>query len=131
MYKYNEIDREVVRRQWNHLLEGKEVDDTLVRPEVIELWQEAKSLGIDPITWHPEYLSKEAFDQRIAENRKIIDAAMPFLRNLYENIHFSYSLVVLADRERAEELNVKANAMLDEYCAKADAIYQAVLARLV
>ncbi len=37
----------------------------------------------------------------------------------------------MADRDHAAELNVKANAMLDEYCAKADAIYQAVLARLV
>ncbi|MCL2136634.1 MAG: cyclodeaminase/cyclohydrolase family protein [Coriobacteriia bacterium] len=34
-----------------------------------------------------------------------------------------------ADREYASEINVKANAMLDEYCAKADAIFADVAAR--
>ena len=37
-----------IRKQWESMCQGCEIDETIVRPEIASLWREMRDRGIDP-----------------------------------------------------------------------------------
>lgn len=88
-----------VGEQWDNLIHGRSVDKNVVRPEILELWETLYRKGIDPYNYKLHTVSDDELNKRISDNKLMIDIAMPFLVQLYNNISFSCSLFSIFDKD--------------------------------
>lgn len=88
-----------IRKQWESMCQGCEIDETIVRPEIASLWREMRDRGIDPNAPIPnKELPLETVQKIQKENQKLCDIARPFLKNIFDSIPDASSLVTLLDK---------------------------------
>lgn len=96
-YEYRDDYNEQVHEQWLKFINNEQVEDDIIRPEILEIWNELRDNGVDPYNYHVEYLPEKEFDKILNANKLLLDVAIPFLNNLY-NIPFTSSIFALLDR---------------------------------
>lgn len=97
-YQYKDDYNERVHKQWLKFINNKPIENGIIRPEILESWHKLRSSGVDPYNCHVEYLPKKEFEKILEENKLLIDVAMPFLNNLYNNVPFTSSIFSLLDK---------------------------------
>lgn len=81
-------------------VEKEEVSPDDVRPCILESWRRSRALGIDPnlgcgcISVEPQELAR-----RKALRADLLEAAVPYLHELYKIINGSRSLITLSDED--------------------------------
>jgi len=91
---------DVLRREWNNFISGKEVNPSNIRPEIYRSWQRSKAYGVDPFL-RPEalMLSESELNERLKQNQQLIDITLPFMHILYKSVQGSGFIVILVDKD--------------------------------
>lgn len=97
-YQYSDDYNEQLHKQWLKFINNEPVQDDMIRPAILRLWQELRNQGVDPYDHPVEYLPKKEFERILEENKLLIDVAMSFLDNLYNNVPFTSSIFSLLDK---------------------------------
>lgn len=93
-YEYNEI----VKQEWSNFINGKKVNTERIDPVIYESWVRSQKAGVDAdnikIDLLPEGKRKKLFE----DNRIMCKVARPYIKEIYDLIKGSSSMVMLADR---------------------------------
>lgn len=96
---FNEEYNKQIHEQWENLINGRPVKPGVVRPEVLEVWEDCIKNGIDPYRKiEDEFLTPQEYSAILAENKVMCNIARPFMQNLYDNIPGPASFVILFDK---------------------------------
>ncbi len=91
-------DRKELEAAWEGFASTGEVSSSGLRREIIESWKRCRNYGTDPFMDRIDPGLTEAEKEHIfAENRNLIDTALPFLKSLFELIKSLEMVVFLTD----------------------------------
>lgn len=104
-YNYKEgngpVDRKLNRiyRSWEKFINNFEIEPYVIRPLVANSWHRCLRMKVDPQSSLCELrlLSPQQLEKRIRRRKKLIDAAIPFMADLYNFLKGTDALVCLAD----------------------------------
>ncbi len=88
-----------IYRSWEKFINNFEIEPYIIRPLVANSWHRSLRMKVDPQSPLGELrlLSEQQLKKRIARRQKLINAAMPFMTDLYNFVKGSDTLVCLAD----------------------------------
>lgn len=87
-----------VYAEWQYYIASEIIDTTDVRSVVIDSWVRCSNYRVDPFSLQcHRTLSSEELQEALADNRKLIALAHPFMENLYHFVKGSGFVVVLTD----------------------------------
>ncbi|HJV85413.1 MAG TPA: sigma 54-interacting transcriptional regulator, partial [Noviherbaspirillum sp.] len=88
-----------VAAAWRQFVETGQVDETAVRPVVVQSWLRCRALGVDPRAPKlPVTLDARRLAAVREENQAFIDAALPFMDFLRTAVHGTGFILVLTER---------------------------------
>lgn len=80
MQQYN---RDLISSQWNNLINGRPVDPSIIRPEILKSWRHCMANGIDP---HGDMQCHSNIEVLLDRSKELIAAAEPFMAMINEVI---------------------------------------------
>lgn len=83
----------------DYAVHGKELDQKLVRPLVMESWKRCREWGIDPYYSGTVSVSEEELSRRKDNKAELLTAAMPHLHKLYKIIKNTGSVITITDED--------------------------------
>ncbi len=87
-----------VYAEWKYYIASEIIENTDVRPEVIDSWVRCSNHRVDPFSLQiHRTLSAKDLQKTLSDNRKLIALAHPFMENLYHFVKGSGFVVVLTD----------------------------------
>jgi len=78
---------------------GKDIDETQIRPPVMDSWKRCREWGIDPYYSGTVSVSDEDLARRKKEKTLLLAAAMPHLHKLYNIIKNTGSVITITDED--------------------------------
>jgi sigma-54 dependent transcriptional regulator, acetoin dehydrogenase operon transcriptional activator AcoR len=85
---------------WNRFaVENAEIESSAVRPLILESWKRSKDLGVDPLLTQFRSVAADELEHRKLVRADLREAAIPYIKNLYEIIKGSGSLIALTDED--------------------------------
>lgn len=100
-YELSEEYQKQVHDQWIELINGGSIQPGILRSEIRDIWMELYQQGMNPYGFVNHPLTPDKKFVRIEENRQMFEIAKPFLIQLFKEQPFSYSTIVLTDKEGA------------------------------
>lgn len=95
-----DVDDPLKRSVWNRFVREGVLDESRIKKRISESWFLCRQEGVNPYHGKGEtILTNEKFEERIKENRKLLHAALPFLKNLLPYFKQTKSLLLLVDPE--------------------------------
>lgn len=95
------MDRKLDRiyRSWEKFINNFELEPYVIRPLVANSWHRCVRMKVDPQATLCELrlLSQQQVNKRLKRRQKLVDAAMPFMTQLFNFVQGSETLVCLAD----------------------------------
>jgi sigma-54 dependent transcriptional regulator, acetoin dehydrogenase operon transcriptional activator AcoR len=76
---------------------NKDIDFSGLRPLILDSWKRSRAMGVNPLATSCRSVSSEELERRKAARADLREAAVPYMRNLYEIIRGSGSLIALTD----------------------------------
>ncbi len=92
-YEYNEI----VKQEWSNFISGKKVCTEKIDPIIYESWVRSKETGVNPDNIKIDLLPAKRIKKILEDNRIMCEVARPYIKEIYELIKGSSSMVLLAD----------------------------------
>jgi transcriptional regulator of acetoin/glycerol metabolism len=92
---------------------GKEIEPLGLRPIILDSWKRSRDLGVNPFMTACRSVSSEELETRKAARADLREAAVPYIRNLYEIIKGSGSLIALTD-EGGVVLDIQSDAEIQD-----------------
>lgn len=100
-FKAGPVERKIKRiyRSWEKFINSFEIEPYVIRPLLANSWHRCLRMKVDPYAPLGELrlLSSQQLEKRIKRRKKLIDAAIPFMSQLYSFVKGTDSLVCLAD----------------------------------
>ncbi len=84
---------------WKKFVNMGEINETVLRPIIVESWKECKKFNVNPYDDNRRVLSQEKLEQTLSENRNLIHTAKPFIMELYKIVEGSGFVAVLTDKD--------------------------------
>lgn len=85
---------------WERFIKTGEIDSSALREVIAQSWRRCQERGIDPRGGGSTIVATgKELEALVAANREMIDAAKPFMQNLYKLVESSGFVVVLADKD--------------------------------
>jgi transcriptional regulator with PAS, ATPase and Fis domain len=81
----------------NFVVHGKDIDENLVRPLILESWKRCREYNIDPFHAGTVSVNSEKLSQIKTEKKNLLSAAMPHLHKLYKIIKNTGSVITITD----------------------------------
>ena len=95
-----EVQDSLKRSVWNRFVKEGSLDESRIKKRISESWFLCRQEGVNPYDGKGEtILTKENFQQRKNENRKLLHAALPILKSLLPFFEHTKSLFLLVDPE--------------------------------
>lgn len=88
-----------VRKAKDQFIRSLPVEESLVRPEILESWNRSRGFGLEPGQADKSILSPAALKARITRRITFYDIAVPFMESLYTFTTGSGYLTVISDEE--------------------------------
>jgi transcriptional regulator of acetoin/glycerol metabolism len=90
-----------INAEWKNFIAGVQIDNNYIIPnKILDSWKRCKEKRTDPyLTKVPVVLDRDNFKKRLEKNKELIDASLPFVKNLYTFVKGSGFVVVLYDYE--------------------------------
>lgn len=100
-YKGKPVERKIKRiyRSWEKFINNFEIEPYVIRPLLANSWHRCLRMKVDPYAPLGElcFLSSRQIKKRIKRRKILIDAAIPFMSQLYSFVKGTDSMVCLAD----------------------------------
>jgi transcriptional regulator of acetoin/glycerol metabolism len=94
------IQDEQTRLAWERFITYREIEPGSVKPEIVRSWLRCAQQGVDHRSGGSSVIvNGKELEALLARNADLIDAARPFMRNLYELMENSGFAVILVDRD--------------------------------
>lgn len=90
------MDIAVLQSIWEKFVETGELDP-LMNPIVAKSWKKCRKHGLDPMGGLGKHADEAVFRSILAENKDLIDTALPIMQSVYEIVEQSHFLLVLTD----------------------------------
>lgn len=90
------MDIETLRHIWEQFVQNDFLDSR-VQPVVAESWKKCKRYGLDPWGGLGKQADEGMFKSILAENKLLLDTALPIMQSVYEIVDRSHFLMVLTD----------------------------------
>ncbi len=91
---------EQARIAWERFIAHREIEPGSVRTDIIRSWLRCEQQGVDHRSGGSSVIvNGKELEALLARNADLIDAARPFMRNLYELMENSGFAVILVDRD--------------------------------
>ncbi len=84
---------------WAELVNTGAINTSVVRPVIAQSWKRSLSLGIDPKAKRPIKVCTGDIELILTEKNKLIEIAIPVMKDLYQLVQGSGFVVVLADEK--------------------------------
>ncbi|MBI9108952.1 MAG: sigma 54-interacting transcriptional regulator [Spirochaetales bacterium] len=89
-----------ILRLWeDYAVDGKDIDESLIRPLVMESWKRCRQWGIDPYYSGTVSIGSEDLIRRKQNKTELLAAAMPHLHKLYKIIKNTGSVIAITDED--------------------------------
>ena len=98
------MDIAVLQSIWERFVETGELDPRM-NPIVAKSWVKCRKLGLDPMSGLGKHADETVFRSILAENKDLIDTALPVMQSVYE--------IVDSDEELDAVSGVFANMLED------------------
>lgn len=90
------MDIAVLQSIWERFVETGELDPRM-NPIVAKSWVKCRKHGLDPMSGLGKHANETVFRSILAENKDLIDTALPVMQSVYEIVERSHFLLVLTD----------------------------------
>lgn len=90
------MDLETLQQIWRHFVDTGELDSRM-QPVVAESWQKCQRYGLSPFEGKGKQADEAVFRSIVAENKDLLDTALPIMQSVYEIVERSHFLLVLTD----------------------------------
>ena len=90
------MDIAVLQSIWERFVETGELDPRM-NPIVAKSWVKCRKHGLDPMSGLGKHADETVFRSILAENKDLIDTALPVMQSVYEIVERSHFLLVLTD----------------------------------
>lgn len=90
------MDISILEAMWERFVETGELDPRM-NPIVAKSWEKCRKHGIDPMGGLGKYADEAVFRSILAENKDLLDTALPVMQSVYEIVEQSHFLLVLTD----------------------------------
>lgn len=90
------MDISVLQSIWERFVETGELDPRM-NPIVAKSWEKCRKHGLDPMGGLGKHADKAVFRSILAENKDLLDTALPVMQSVYEIVEQSHFLLVLTD----------------------------------
>ncbi len=87
----------LVEKAWCQYVENGNIDIGILRPEVANSWQRCRNLKVDPFRENESGVNQLELRQRLYAKQRLMQAARPFMENLYNFVRASGFQVILTD----------------------------------
>lgn len=90
------MDISILESMWERFVETGELDPRM-NPIVAKSWEKCRKHGLDPMGGPGKYADEAVFRSILAENKDLLDTALPVMQSVYEIVEQSHFLLVLTD----------------------------------
>ena len=90
------MDISILESMWERFVETGELDPRM-NPIVAKSWEKCRKHGLDPMGGLGKYADVAVFRSILAENKDLLDTALPVMQSVYEIVEQSHFLLVLTD----------------------------------
>ena len=90
------MDISILESMWERFVETGELDPRM-NPIVAKSWEKCRKYGLDPMGGLGKYADEAVFRSILAENKDLLDTALPVMQSVYEIVEQSHFLLVLTD----------------------------------
>lgn len=90
--------RHDILKQWKNYVSAKPVDPAVIHPYLISSWERSSSYGINPEGGEYPRVSSAELVNRINENRKMLQIAVPYMKKIIGFINDPVSIILITDR---------------------------------
>lgn len=90
------MEIETLQQIWKHFVDTGELDSRM-QPVVAESWRKCQRYGLDPWAGKGKQADEAVFRSILAENKDLMDTALPIMHSVYEIVERSHFLLVLTD----------------------------------
>lgn len=90
------MDISILESMWERFVETGELDPRM-NPIVAKSWEKCRKHGLDPMGGLGKYADEAVFRSILAENKDLLDTALPVMQSVYEIVEQSHFLLVLTD----------------------------------
>ena len=90
------MDISILESMWERFVETGELDPRM-NPIVAKSWEKCRKHGLDPMGGLGKYADEAVFHSILAENKDLLDTALPVMQSVYEIVEQSHFLLVLTD----------------------------------
>jgi len=93
--------RELLKKTWNEFVNNGSIEDAdLIASNILESWERCRNLDVDPYqTCAPIILDEDLLQERINDNRQLLDAAYETMLDVYSFIKGSEFVFALSDKD--------------------------------
>lgn len=81
---------------WSRYIKSGELDDR-INPIIAKSWEKCRQHGLDPMGGLGKCADEVVFRSILAENKDLLDIALPVMQSVYEIVEQSHFLLVLTD----------------------------------
>lgn len=119
---YNSADRKKIHNAWTEFMETGKVRKGLIREEILQSWIVCRNLGLNPQTATFRCVSVTEKRKAIQENEFLINAARPFLKNLFNLVIKDMDMALFLTDRNGLVLEVLGEGPIWEQCKVTKAI---------
>lgn len=98
-YAYNEDLNKKVKIEWDNFINGRTVNEDNVRKKIYDSWKRSKENNINPDNFLKHIITSDEIDARVENNAHMCRIALPFMKEIFNIISGSNSIVLLTDNE--------------------------------
>ncbi len=90
------MEIETLQQIWRHFVDTGELDSRM-QPVVAESWRKCQRYGLNPLGGKGKQADAAVFRSILAENKDLLDTALPIMQSVYEIVERSHFLLVVTD----------------------------------
>ena len=90
--------RHEILKQWKNYVSSKPVDPAVIHPYLISSWERSSNYGISPEGGDYPRVSSAELVNRINENRKMLQIAVPYMKKIIGFINDPESIIFITDK---------------------------------
>jgi len=90
--------RHDILKQWKNFINSQPVDPAIIHPYLISSWKRSREYGIDPDGKNYPRISSGQLVNRIHENRKMLEIAVPYMKKIIGFINDPDNIIFITDK---------------------------------
>lgn len=90
--------RHKILKQWKNFINSQPVDPAIIHPYLIASWERSRKYGIDPDGKNYPRVSSGELINRILENRKMLEIAVPYMKKIISFINDPENIILITDK---------------------------------